>query len=726
MAAKTNLQSLKNVVEHCELTGTEFLELTAYVLHIHRYLSDPLHLSQLGIDSAATVDVYELLVTDRVTKRKVVLDPSLSIYIQSGQITEGSCVKFTECSVKYDETDLQQRSFLVVHQLTVEAERHITLSDISNIPWCDDCDEIEKTASPLTSSRGYYINIWSSVELEGEVWKRGTIEKLDGLGDVSPVDVYSLKELSKNWRVLKGPPVVIKVLSKKRILHYAKPFKNDKWPLQAHLTVCDRSGCATLVLWNSLCPELYHRLKEGEVLLIQKYTVKKSFHHVDHYRPPLPDGLTMYDIDINVNSHHPVGIVRVISSDAIPACLNLPTIQYNIIQRKDLGCFPSDYVCDITGLVTYVGRFFRERMTGKSDLDTGAFWISRWLELKDQSSQKTCKVLIYRPAEINIYKDVMPGKVLICRHMRIVSNMSHIHASKDNRNMYLTSTGSSHIEIVTGDCAQPHVNDVLTWSQSYKEELTMAGYYSYPPIPTTLAELKNYYEDLKITTSEELRLELGRLSYREHKRLFLFIDNNKIEITTSEELRLELGKLSYREHKRLFIQGQMIAVKYQTKSLSRTRKKEDCSMEVIVNDPLYHQFEQELSSSVIAPPFSYKFDTEMIANLLQFPSVLNRAVDSSELEVSDDSKGCFMIYWSGLNSKILIPTMWMCGPVSTDLTTLLHIRNHTFKHTRNNKDIMEILQSAKQCNGQKFLLVIDAYKPTYNITEIVLNTAYKL
>ncbi|CAC5384074.1 unnamed protein product [Mytilus coruscus] len=540
----------------------------------------------------------------------------------------------------------------------------------------------------------------------------GNIEKLDGLGDVSPVDVYSLKELSKNWRVLKGPPVVVKVLSKKRILHYAKPFKNDKWPLQAHFTVCDRSGCATLVLWNSLCPEFYHRLQEGHVILIQKYTVKKSFHHVDHYQPPLPDGLTMYDIDINVNSHHPVGIVRVISPDTIPICLNLPTIQYNIIQRKDLGCFPGDYVCDITGLVIYVGRFFRERMTGKTDLDTGGFWISRWLELKDHSSPKTIRILIYRPAEIDIYKDIMPGTVLICRHMRIVSNISHIHASKDDRNMYLTSTGSTCvsskddrnmyltstgstcIEIVTGNCVLSHVNDVLTWSQSYNEDYTMGGYYSYPPIPTTLADMKNYYEDLKITTSEELRLELG--------------------------------KLSYREHKRLFIQGQMIGVKYQTKSLSRTKKKEDSRMEVIVNEDLYHHFEQEISSTVIKPPFSYKFDRDLISNLLQFPSVLNRAVDSSDLEESDESKGCFMIYWSGLNSKILIPTMWMCGTASTDLTTLLHYSNHTFKQTRNNNEVMEIIQSAKQCRGHKFLLVIDAYKPNCYSTEIVLNTSYKL
>lgn len=57
-------------------------------------------------------------------------------------------------------------------------------------------------------------------------------------------------------------------------------------------------------------------------------------------------------------------------------------------------------------------------------------------------------------------------------------------------------------------------------------------------------------------------------------------------------------------------------------------------MEVIVNDPLYHHFEQELSITVIKPPFSYKFDRDMIDNLIQFPSVLNRAVDLSELGIT--------------------------------------------------------------------------------------------
>jgi hypothetical protein len=45
----------------------------------------------------------------------------------------------------------------------------------------------------------------------------------------------------------------------------------------------------------------------------------------------------MYDIDININSHHPVGEIRVISPTAVPACLELPTIQYNFVQRKDIG-----------------------------------------------------------------------------------------------------------------------------------------------------------------------------------------------------------------------------------------------------------------------------------------------------------------------------------------------------------------------------------------------------
>jgi len=46
-------------------------------------------------------------------------------------------------------------------------------SDCTDMPWCDDCDDVEKSSVPLSSSRGYFLNTWSSMEMEGDVWKKG-------------------------------------------------------------------------------------------------------------------------------------------------------------------------------------------------------------------------------------------------------------------------------------------------------------------------------------------------------------------------------------------------------------------------------------------------------------------------------------------------------------------------------------------------------------------------
>lgn len=46
--------------------------------------------------------------------------------------------------------------------------------------------------------------------------------------------------------------------------------------LQAYFDVADQSGMVLMVLWGSLCPEWYHSMKIGTVLLLEKYAVKKS------------------------------------------------------------------------------------------------------------------------------------------------------------------------------------------------------------------------------------------------------------------------------------------------------------------------------------------------------------------------------------------------------------------------------------------------------------------
>jgi hypothetical protein len=43
------------------------------------------------------------------------------------------------------------------------------------------------------------------------------------------------------------------------------------------LEVADSSGTVSAIMWNALCPEWYKSLKIGLVLLLQDYSVKKSY-----------------------------------------------------------------------------------------------------------------------------------------------------------------------------------------------------------------------------------------------------------------------------------------------------------------------------------------------------------------------------------------------------------------------------------------------------------------
>lgn len=46
---------------------------------------------------------------------------------------------------------------------------------------------------------------------------------------------------------------------------------------QAYFEVADQSGVMSMVLWNDLCLEWYHKLLVGSVVYLQSYSLKKSY-----------------------------------------------------------------------------------------------------------------------------------------------------------------------------------------------------------------------------------------------------------------------------------------------------------------------------------------------------------------------------------------------------------------------------------------------------------------
>ena len=41
---------------------------------------------------------------------------------------------------------------------------------VTGLQWSPDCSRHEREDVPLTSGRGYFVNLWSSMEMTGLVW----------------------------------------------------------------------------------------------------------------------------------------------------------------------------------------------------------------------------------------------------------------------------------------------------------------------------------------------------------------------------------------------------------------------------------------------------------------------------------------------------------------------------------------------------------------------------
>ncbi|XP_053400712.1 RPA-related protein RADX-like [Mercenaria mercenaria] len=505
------------------------------VVAVHRYLNDPKHGSHIGVSGGQgqLLDVIQITIADRTHKMKVILSPHLNKMVQTCKLQAGHTVSIKNCQLHFDETDLAGGNVVIVEEIDVTGFLELEdPAELSGLQWCEDCGHLEQMDLPMTSSRGYYTSVWSTMELYGNIWKT-TVPAVADLANTKLQDIYSIKDLAKKWSTVKiaHPVLLVKVLLKSRMIHYAKPGKNDKWPFQAHLLIGDKTGACTAVLWNAMCPNFYlGNIKEGTVLLLKKFTVRKSFQPLPRFKPVLQN-TQFYDIDINLNSHHPESEVRVFDATELPDEIELPPLRYNFVTRKQAGCLPNNFVCDIAGIVTYVGRYEREPMNNKFGMDSGGFWVRRWIQLIDESSLKPFYLQLYKIAEGITDLDIHPGTKLVCTHVRLVQNLDHLTTSRTNRLVFLTTTAESQISVldhaVYKELKRESVIERLwKWStlRECKTRLTQSsvgGYLNFPPLPETIDSIKTCLKDTQVAASGDWEKVFTGFSFREYRQILI-------------------------------------------------------------------------------------------------------------------------------------------------------------------------------------------------------------
>ncbi|XP_059502949.1 RPA-related protein RADX-like [Stegostoma tigrinum] len=480
-----------------------------WVLAVERYLSDcPV--------SRYDVTLYGQGDGDWATL-KYSLSPQLNFLVERNVLCSGCQLRVSRCSVLSD-------GFRVIERAEVLKGTMPPPAYVASLP----------IPPPLRCRIKYYLPLWEESDYYGEDWIMQTHSQ--EFVNLEDEQIIALKELQFNWRGrLKMAPLLVRVMYKSRLWHYGTAGKNIDWPYQAYFEVADSSGMMSVVLWNSLCPKFFRSLEVGTVILIQRYVVKDAFQMRTRPVSYYPDLKTYKEIDISLNPQKPAADIKIIPPKQVKPEWRLPNIKYRFITRDQLDTLPDTYVCDVIGLVTFVGRCERIR---KKD---NAFWVRRFVEMIDQTSMKPFILELYCTSQPDIYNQLHPVSFLVCTQMRVVRNNFHGGCSI----AYLTSTSETQIYITGYHKGRPYTTDstvrrFIQWAKSqhkthFLEKSAVGGYYSFPPLPSNF---QAYSQNMK----------------------------GMVALVSLWEFKENVESLHYREHKHMVVQGVITAVKYKSQN----------------------------------------------------------------------------------------------------------------------------------------------------------------
>ncbi|XP_049979978.1 RPA-related protein RADX [Alexandromys fortis] len=455
---------------------------------------------------------YDVTISDGVYQEKCYLDPSLNFLVYQNILKVGIEVRIFRVSCLYNEKRLGQ-GILCIDKVHCGETLDVLCVET---PFRNRMQE-EKPERPLRGGRSHYLALWNNEDPYGDIWKTNKHPEEFSFNNIK---IISLSHLEMTWSNRTDfPALLVRILHKSKLRYYGKPNRSMIEPYQNYLEVADSSGMVSVIMWNSMCLEWYKSLKVGLILLLQDYTVKKSHPFRIQPDPVDPQMKLISTIEICLNFRDPPTKVVIIPERQLKSEWKLPKLCNRFVTRSELDTVPEKAICDVVGMLTFVGRVQRT----KKKENTEDFWSYRWIHLTDGTSEQPFIVQLFSTSQPEVFENIYPMTCLVCTQLRVVRNKNQVPNL-----LHLTTTSESCI-FIAGHRGQPYAYDskvkkcmqwIKTKTDSAVKNTAFGGYYPYPPVPETFAKYSRLIRaELLLTAISEVKKVTEVLQYREQRRI---------------------------------------------------------------------------------------------------------------------------------------------------------------------------------------------------------------
>uniref|UniRef100_A0A8C9DAQ2 RPA1 related single stranded DNA binding protein, X-linked n=1 Tax=Panthera leo TaxID=9689 RepID=A0A8C9DAQ2_PANLE len=386
---------------------------------------------------------YDVTISDGVYQEKCYLDPSLNFLVYKNILKVGIEMKISRVSCLYNEKRLGQGILCIDNVHCGE-----TLEDISlETPFRNSAHE-EVPERPLRGGKSHYLALWNNEDPYGDIW---LTNKQPEEHNFNNTKIISLSHLEMTWSSRRNfPALLVRILHKSKLRYYGKPDKKMIEPYQTFLEVADSSGTVSVIMWNALCPEWYKSLRVGLVLLLQDYSVKKSYPFRMQPLPVDPQIKLISTMEICLNLRDPPTNIIIIPEKQVKPEWRLPKLNHRFITRSELDDMPENHICDVIGILVFVGRVQRSKKKESRE----DFWSYRWIHIADGTSEQPFIVELFSTSQPEIFENIYPMTYFVCTQLKLVRNDAQVP-----KLLYLTTTNESRV-FLTGHRGQPYTNDI--------------------------------------------------------------------------------------------------------------------------------------------------------------------------------------------------------------------------------------------------------------------------